>query len=142
MRTLGFGAVGRAGNASEPDWLELRREDDGVGVGRGEGRLDDDVGVGAREDDGVGAGVPHAVVAALLRDAARDEEGDAEESGGNGLLEDAAEEGRAPLLPTAERDDWAVDDFKRSTRLPPAPLPFTVLGDMPGSSPPGPGSAG
>ena len=64
-----------------------------------------------------------------------------EERGGKGLLEDEPE-GRAPLLPTAEREDWAVEDFSRRTRLPPAPLPFTVLGDMPGRTPPGPGRAG
>lgn len=155
MRTFGFGAVGRAGNASPPpppppreDALLVRWDDDGAGLGRGEGRAD--WVVDAREGNGdevaVAAGVPHAVEV-FLRAPGRGADDDGEERGGNGLLEDAdaeaeAEEGRAPLLPTAERDDCAVDDFNRRTRLPPAPLSFMVFGDMPGSRPPGPGRAG
>lgn len=90
-------------------------------------------------DDGVAVGVPHAVVEVVLRALGRED--DCEERGGNGL-DDAEEEGRAPFLPTAEREDWAVEDFNRRTRLPPAPLSLTVLGDMPGRRPPGPGRAG
>lgn len=140
MRTFGFGAAGRAGNASELEVFAVR--EDGAAVGRGEERLDAVVkGDGDDDDEGAGAAVPHAVVV-LFRAAGRAEDDDTDERGGNGLLKDETEEGRAPLRPTAEREDCAVDDFKRSTRLPPAPLPFTVSGDMPGRSPPGPGRAG
>lgn len=140
MSTLGFGAAGRAGNASPPAFEA--REDDAIGVeeplGRGEERVDV---LRAGKEDGEGAAaVPHAVVA-LLRAAGREEDEDAEERGGNAVA-DEAEEGSAPLRPTADREDCAVDDFKRSTRFPPAPLPLTVSGDMPGSNPPGPGRAG
>ena len=136
MRTFGLGAAGSAGNASALFALEVCEEEGvlsavGRGEGRGEGRLD---ALGA-------AAVPQAVVALFRLPDRAEEDADDEERGGNGLLEEA-EEGRAPLRPTADREDWAVDDFKRSTRLPPAPLPFTVDGDMPGRSPPGPGRAG
>lgn len=53
-------------------------------------------------DDGVAVGVPHAVVEVVLRALGRED--DCEERGGNGL-DDAEEEGRAPFLPTAERED-------------------------------------
>lgn len=141
MRTLGFGAAGRAGNASEGLAFEAR-EDDAVGVeeplARGEGRVDE--GRLGKEDGEGAAAVPQAVVA-LLRAGGREEEEDVEERGGNAVA-DEAEEGSAPLRPTADREDCAVEDFKRSTRLPPAPPPLTVSGDMPGSNPPGPGRAG
>lgn len=131
MRTFGFGAAGSAGNASALFALGVCEEEGVLGaLGRGEGRL-----------DATGAAVVPQAVVAVFRLLDREEDVEDEDRGGNGLLEDA-EEGRAPVRPTADREDWAVDDFKRSTRLPPAPLPFTVDGDMPGRSPPGPGRAG
>lgn len=129
MRTLGLGAAGRAGKASALEALALDREEGVGGVAREE----------ALGRDGGGAGaVPQAVLVVLDFGAEREVE---EERGGKGLDEDD-EPGKAPLLPTAEREDWAVDDFKRRTRLPPNPLPFTVPGFMPGRIPLGPGKAG
>lgn len=122
IRTFGFGAFGRAGKASA--LFALGRGDD----------------AGAREEerlpgnDGEGAAVPQAV-AGVLDDRAE------EPRGGNGLAEEL-DPGSAPVLPTADREDCAVDDFKRRTRLPPEPLPLTVLGDIPGRMPLGPGKAG
>jgi hypothetical protein len=77
---------------------------------------------------------PQAAAVAVARGVGRDEE----ERGGKGLLADDAD----PLRPAAARDDWAVDDFNRRTRRAPVPLVLTVLGDMPGMTPPGPGRAG
>lgn len=139
MRTFGFGAAGRAGNASELFEVGAREDDEAVieAVGRGEGRVD---ALRLGKEDGVGGAVPQAVVL-VFRAAGREEDEDTEERGGKAVVEDA-DEGRAPLRPIAEREDWAVDDFRRRTRLPPAPLPFTVSGDIPGRRPPGPGRAG
>ena len=128
MRTLGLGAAGRAGKASAPDALGVDREEDVGGATREE----------ALGNDGGGAGaVPQAVLVFLDLGVERA----VEERGGKGLEEDD-EPGRAPLLPTVEREDWAVDDFRRRTRFPPSPLPFTVPGFMPGRIPLGPGKAG
>lgn len=137
MRTFGFGAAGRAGKASESlvfagGCLVVVEEGAAARVMEavvvGEGREADDDGVGAAE-------VPQTVVEpgpegleVLLPPVEA-------ERGGNGLLEEA-------FRPTAEREDCAVDDFNRNTRFPPAPAPLTVLGDMPGRTPLGPGSAG
>lgn len=79
---------------------------------------------------------PHAAAEAVPRG-----EGREEERGGKGLADDEDD----PLLPAAAREDCAVEDFRRSTRLPPVPpvpLVFTVPGDIPGMLPPGPGRAG
>lgn len=125
MRTLGLGAFGSAGKASAFDVFGLARE----GVARG--AWEDALGAGGR---GVGV-TPQAVVVVFLEF----ERPVAEERGGKGFEE---EPGNAPLLPPAAREDWAVEDFKRSTRFPPSPLPLMVLGDMPGKMPLGPGNAG
>lgn len=128
--TFGFGAAGSAGNASEPE-----------AVGRAEVagvleplRLEVLVMVGRAEED-VGAAAAQGVAEVAWE---RREEPTEAERGGKAVA-DVDEDGRAPLLPTAEREDWAVDDFSRKTREPPV---LTVLGDMPGSMPPGPGRAG
>lgn len=127
MRTLGLGAFGSAGNASALDVFGVAREE----VARG--TWEDTLGA---EGGGRGAGVvPQAVVVVFLGF----ERPVAAERGGKGFEE---EPGNAPVLPPAAREDWAVEDFKRSTRFPPSPLPLTVLGDMPGRIPLGPGSAG
>jgi len=36
---------------------------------------------------------------------------------------------RLPLLPTADREDCAVDDLSRKTRLPPPALLMVLVGD-------------
>lgn len=128
--TFGFGAVGRAGNASAPEAvgrLELAGvvEADRLGVLVNEGRAEE--GVGAAAAQGVADGAWE-----------RREDDPEAERGGKAFV-DVADDGKAPLLPTADRDDWAVDDFKRNTREPPV---LTVLADMPGRRPPGPGRAG
>lgn len=129
--TFGFAAAGRAGNASAALLVDGRAELEGVAEEERLGVL----GTDGREREGGGAVVAQGVAdwEAPLR---FDDGPAAAERGGNGF---EGADGRAPLLPTAERDDCAVDDFKRNTRLPPV---LTVLGDMPGRRPPGPGRAG
>jgi hypothetical protein len=66
-------------------------------------------------------------------------------SAGKGLLGAPATNAlpQLPCLETAERDDCAVEDLRRSTRRPevPAPLPV-VFDDRPGKIPAGPGNDG
>lgn len=131
MRTFGFGAEGRAGKASPLFVLGAFRVVDAAGR---EGERPEEL---AREGRGAGAAVAQGVAEVVVLE----DEPVADDRGGKGL-EEEAEPGIAPLLPTAEREDGAVDDFRRRTRLPPTPLPLTVLGDMPGRIPLGPGSAG
>jgi hypothetical protein len=133
MRTFGFGAAGRAGNASESFVFRAVREV--VGAGREDGLI-----ALAMVRAGVGAAAAQGVVVAVALGAERAVEA---ERGGKGLVEDDEDvETIEPLLPTADREDCAVDDLSRRTRFPPTPLPFTVPGDMPGIWPPGPGKAG
>lgn len=127
--TLGLAAAGRAGKASAP--LEAGFFTEAVGV-----EEDERLGALGRARGGGGAAVAHGVEPAPVR---RDDDGPAAaERGGKGF-EDDEDDGMAPLLPTAEREDFAVEDFSRRTREPPV---LTVLGDIPGNSPPGPGKAG
>ena len=134
MRTFGFGAVGRAGKASFAFALLVLatcEEGDEEAV-EGEGP---DIGGGTAIR---GPEVPQAV--RVFLDAERNvlgEEAEVEDddSGGKAL----SEEDNEPFLPIAEREDWAVEDFNRKTRLPPPP---PEDGDIPGMTPPGPGRAG
>lgn len=129
IRTFGLGAAGKAGKAfrsvvrgAGPDWA------------RGVGREYEDVVVVT-----VGRVAGVLVHVGILADEERllvEEEKEA--NGGNGLDDDDDEE-RLPVRPTAEREDCAVEDFRRRTRLPPAPV---VVEDMPGRIPLGPGRAG
>lgn len=121
IKTFGFGAAGKAGNA-------LRSAVFGAGPveARGAGRAYDDVVVTVGRVAGV---LVHAGIAAARLVFGVD-------SGGNGLLEVLD---RLPARPTAEREDCAVDDFRRSTRFPPDPV---VPDDSPGIVPLGPGRAG
>lgn len=128
--TFGFGAAGRAGNASAPEAagrvaLAGVEEADRLGVLVTDGRA----------KEGVGAATAHGVAEGACE---RREDPVEAERGGKAFA-DEDEDGRAPLLPTADREDWAVDDFNRKTREPPV---LTVLGDIPGRRPPGPGRAG
>ena len=127
---FGLGAAGRAGKASDLGMGEARAEAAGVveveplGLPVLEERL----------ADGGGADAAHGVEEGATD--RRDDDPTEAERGGNRVADD---EGRAPLRPTAERDDCAVDDFRRSTRLPPV---LTVPGDTAGNIPPEPGRAG
>jgi hypothetical protein len=133
ISTFGFGAAGRAGNASESFVFCTVRE--GVGAGREDGLM-----ALAMVRAGVGATVAQGELVVVALGAERAVE---EERGGKGLVdEDEDVETIEPLLPTTEREDCAVDDLSRRTRFPPTPLPFTVPDDMPGIWPPGPGRAG
>lgn len=131
--TLGFAAAGREGKASAPLGAGLRAELVGVDEDERLGAL----GALGRASCIGGAADAHGVEAAEpLR---REDEGPAAaERGGKGFA-DEEDDGMAPLLPTAEREDLAVECLSRKTREPPV---FTVLGDMPGNNPPGPGKAG
>lgn len=125
IRTLGLAAAGRAGKESAPRGAGAagtRLEDGAADDGRLTG-----LGIAGRGKDG-GADVAQGVAAAAFP---RREEGPAAADRGGKGLEGAF--GRAPLLPTAEREDLAVDDFKRKTRLPPV---LTAPVDMPGRRPP------
>lgn len=161
MRTLGLGAAGRAGKASPVRAFALPalafgllEEDDAEaeGGGKEEALL---MGGGAPTR---GAEGPQADEADLAGPEAGDgDDDDDDERGGKALTrlllygegregEEAVEAKIDPLRPAAaEREDWAVDDFRRRTRFPP-PLPLpaaeTVPGDIPGRMPPGPGRAG
>lgn len=129
IKTLGLAAAGSAGKASAPV---------GAGVCVELAGVDEDERLGAlgRARAGEGAAAAHGVAEAAGR---REDDGPpAAERGGKGF-EDEEVDGIAPLLPTAEREDRAVEDFNLRTREPPV---FTVLGDIPGNNPPGPGKAG
>ena len=115
MRTFGFGAEGRAGKASTLSTVGDFREEDVGGTREGE-----------LEPEGAGAAVAHGVAVVVVFEDVRV----VEDRGGKGL-EEEAEPGNAPLLPNADREDCAVDDFRRRRRFPPSPLPLMVLGDMP-----------
>lgn len=132
MRTFGFGAEGSAGKASAVFAVGAFRAEDAGGTREGE--RPEEL---ASEGEGAGAAVAQGVAVVVVLE----DEPVVEERGGKGL-EEEAEPGNAPLLPTADREDRAVDDFRRRTRLPPTPLPLTVLGDIPGRIPLGPGKAG
>jgi hypothetical protein len=135
MRTFGFGAAGRAGNASELFVFVFRTGREGGGAVRDDGLI-----ALAMDRAGGGAAAAQGVLVAVALGAERAVEA---ERGGKGLVdEDEDVETTEPLLPTADREDCAVDDLSRRTRFPPPPLPFTVPGDMPGIWPPGPGNAG
>lgn len=135
MVVFGFGAVGRAGNASEfAAFAFAVRESGGLEEGRevvGEGREE-------VEADGVSQGVaPTLPAPARLAEAEVDAAGG---MGGKGLA--AAALPQLPWRLTAEREDCCVELLSFSTRRPPPLLATDVAAEEPGKMPLGPGRVG
>lgn len=144
MKTVlvGFLAAGKAGNASFS--LPPRLTEDGMRLGAGDGRSEEEAGVivaGDREDDaagrtasqlGVGAG---AATAAAAEPRAFGRDGKCVEE-----VEDGPAEPHDACRPAVERELCTVELFNFSTREVPTPLPRTPAVVV--LAPAGPGKVG